>query len=105
MECSVVSRSFFPKEGLDKFKDYLPEITEADMELIHQPIDFMGQNIYNGYYIRKDADGKPEYVGRPAGFPKTGTNWPVTPECLYWGVKFLHERYQVPIYITENGMG
>lgn len=95
----------YPKEGLDKFKDYLPEITEADMELIHQPIDFMGQNIYNGYYIRKDADGKPEYVGRPAGFPKTGTNWPVTPECLYWGVKFLHERYQVPIYITENGMG
>jgi len=43
-------------------------ITDEDMELIHQPIDFMGQNIYNGYYIRMGADGKPEYVDRPAGF-------------------------------------
>lgn len=74
------------------------------MELIHQPIDFMGQNIYNGYYIRRGADGRPEYVDRPAGFPKTAANWPVTPECLYWGPKFLYERYHMPLYITENGM-
>lgn len=94
----------YPEEGLLKFKDYLPEITQEDMELIHQPIDFMGQNIYNGYYIRMGADGKPEYVDRPAGFSKTAANWPVTPECLYWGVKFLYERYQMPIYTTENGM-
>ena len=24
--------------------------------------------------------------------------------CLYWGPKFLYERYKKPIYITENGM-
>lgn len=94
----------YPAEGLAKYREYLPEITDADMELIHQPIDFMGQNIYNGYYIRMGADGKPEYVGRHAGFPRTAANWPVTPECLYWGTKFLYERYQMPIYITENGM-
>lgn len=47
----------YPKEGLEKFKEYLPEITEADMQLIHQPLDFMGQNIYNGYYVRQGADG------------------------------------------------
>ena len=94
----------YPKEGLEKFKEYLPEITAEDMELISQPIDFMGQNIYNGYFVRCGGDGRPEYVDRPAGFPKTATNWPVTPECLYWGVRFLHERYHMPIYITENGM-
>ena len=94
----------YPAEGLEKYRAYLPEITEADMELIHQPIDFMGQNIYNGYYIRRGADGRPEYVDRPAGFPKTAANWPVTPECLYWGPKFLYERYHMPLYITENGM-
>ena len=38
----------YPKEGLEKFAQYLPEITEEDMKLIHQPLDFMGQNIYNG---------------------------------------------------------
>lgn len=94
----------YPEEGLKKYAEYLPEITEEDMELIHQPIDFMGQNIYNGYFIRAGKDGEPEYVDRPIGFPKTSTNWPVTPECLYWGVRFLYERYQMPIYITENGM-
>ena len=94
----------YPEEGLKKYKDYLPEITKEDMELIHQPLDFMGQNIYNGYYIRMGEDGKPTYVDRPVGFPKTATNWPVTPECLYWGVKFIYERYKMPLYITENGM-
>lgn len=94
----------YPKEGLEKYKEYLPEITKEDMELIHQPIDFYGQNIYNGYLVRAGADGEPEFVDRPAGFPKTAAEWPVTPECLYWAGKFLYERYQLPIYITENGM-
>lgn len=94
----------YPKEGLEKYKEYLPVITKEDMELIHQPLDFMGQNIYNGYWIRAGKDGKPEYVDRTEGFPKTATNWPVTPECLYWGVRFLYERYHLPMYITENGM-
>lgn len=94
----------YPKEGLEKYKEYLPEITKEDMELIHQPIDFMGQNIYNGYPVRAGADGEPEFVSREPGFPKTAANWPVTPEAFYWGVRFLSERYHLPLYITENGM-
>lgn len=94
----------YPKEGMEKYKEYLPEITKEDMELIAQPLDFMGQNIYNGYPVRAGADGEPEYVSRVPGHSKTAVQWPVTPECLYWGVKFLYERYQTPIYITENGM-
>ncbi len=94
----------YPQEGLEKFKDYLPEITDEDRKLIAQPLDFMGQNIYNGYIVRAGADGEPEYVEREAGYAKTAANWPVTPKCLYWGVRFLYERYQLPLYITENGM-
>ncbi len=94
----------YPEEGLKKFKDYLPEITKEDMELIHQPLDFMGQNIYNGYYVRAGADGEPEFVDREPGFPRTATNWPVTPKAFYYGIKFLTERYPYPLYITENGM-
>ena len=89
----------YPEEGMKKYEKYLPVITDEDMKLISQPIDFYGQNIYNGRCIRMGTDGRP-----PAGFPKTATNWPVTPEALYWGPKFLYERYRKPIYITENGM-
>lgn len=94
----------YPKEGLEKFAEYLPEITKEDMELIHQPLDFMGQNIYNGYTVRAGKDGKPEFVDRMPGNVKTATDWPVTPDALYWAGKFLSERYHMPIYITENGM-
>ena len=94
----------YPEEGLKNFAEYLPEITEEDMKLISQPLDFMGQNIYNGYMVAQGKDGEIEFVDRPAGFPKTGANWPVTPDCFYWGVKFLYDRYKLPLYITENGM-
>lgn len=94
----------YPEEGLKKFAEYLPEITDEDMKLISQPLDFMGQNIYNGYMMRQGEDGEPEYVDREAGAAKTAAGWPVTPECFYYGVKFLYERYHLPLYITENGM-
>lgn len=94
----------YPEDGMQKYRDYLPEITQEDMDLIHQPIDFMGQNIYNGYMIRNGKDGRPEFVDRAPGFPKTASQWPVTPECFYWGIRFLSERYHLPLYITENGM-
>lgn len=94
----------YPEVGLKQFEEYLPEITDEDMELIAQPVDFMGQNIYNGYIIRAGADGEPEFVPLPDGLPKTAAGWPVNPECLYWGIKFIYERYKLPIYITENGM-
>jgi len=94
----------YPEEGLVKFAEYLPDITEDDMKLISQPIDFMGQNIYNGYMVREGNSKEPEVVNRAVGFPKTASNWPITPECFYWGARFLYERYQHPLYITENGM-
>lgn len=95
----------YPEEGWKKYGEYLPEITKEDMELISQPLDFYGQNIYNGSRVRMGSDGKPEVVKRYDGSPKTSLDWPVTPECLYWGSRFLYERYKTPIYITENGMG
>lgn len=94
----------YPEEGLRRYEKYLPKITEEDMKLIAEPIDVYGQNIYNGRCVRMGTDGKPEDVRRCEGFPKTAIDWPVTPEALYWGPKFLYERYQKPIYITENGL-
>ncbi len=94
----------YPEDGLEKYKKYLPEITQEDMKLISQPIDFYGQNIYNGKEVRCGKDGNPEYVERCVGAPKTAIQWSVTPKCLQWGPKFLYERYGLPIYITENGM-
>jgi beta-glucosidase len=93
----------YPADGLEMYKDYLPEITDEDMALIHQPIDFYGQNIYNGKAV-SGANGVPTFVPRQIGAPRTAIGWPITPEALQWGPRFLYERYGLPIYITENGM-
>ena len=94
----------YPDDGLAKYKDYLPQITKEDMELISQPIDFYAQNIYNGWEIRRAPDGSNEYPAREQGYTITATHGPVTPRAMQWGLRFLYERYKKPIYVTENGM-
>lgn len=94
----------YPEDGLEYYKEYLPKITEEDMKLISQPIDFYGQNIYNGREIAADKNGNPYVVPHKQGLGKTAIQWPVTPKCMHWGIKYFYERYKKPIYITENGM-
>ena len=94
----------YPEDGLRMYKDYLPEITQEDMALISQPIDFYGQNIYNGKIVRANEQGEPEFAPRKPGYAVTSLGWPVTPEALRWGPRFLYERYGKPVFITENGM-
>lgn len=94
----------YPEDGLQLFGTNAPKFTAAEMALIRQPLDFYGVNIYNGWPTKAGEDGAPVSVPFPAGQPQTHFAWNVTPDVLYWGAKFLHERYQRPIIITENGM-
>ncbi len=94
----------YPEDGLRLFGRDAPEIAEGDLERISQPTDFLGLNIYQGVTIEADEQGNPQPVAPPPGSPLTAFNWPVTPEALYWGPKLAHERYKLPIYITENGL-
>ncbi len=94
----------YPEDGLERFREVMPRIGQDDMKIISAPIDFYGQNIYNGAPIESDGQGGFRRCKRKAGYPMTNIHWPVTPESLYWGPRFLYERYQTPIYITENGM-
>lgn len=88
----------------EQFRRYLPESYQEDMKIICQPLDFYGQNIYNGSLWKADEKGEPMWVANPVGSPRTANGWPVTPDALYWGPKFLYERYKLPIMITENGL-
>ena len=95
----------YPEKGLARYGHLLPKGWERDMELIHQPLDYYAQNIYHGKIVRaSDNAAGFEEVPLPAGFPKTAIQWPITPDALYWGPKFIYERYKTPFIITENGM-
>ncbi|MDP4176992.1 MAG: GH1 family beta-glucosidase [Bacillota bacterium] len=93
----------YPEEGVKLYEKDMPKIGQDDMKIISQPLDYYGQNIYNGIGISAGKDGF-EWEIRKEGYTKTACNWPVTPQCIYWSIKFLYERYKKPIIITENGM-
>jgi beta-glucosidase len=94
----------YPEDGLKFFGANAPVPAAGDLELMHQPLDFCGVNIYQGQYVRAGQSGKPEDVPMPVGAKLTAFEWYVTPEAMYWGPQFLHERYGQPIVITENGI-
>lgn len=94
----------YPEEGLRLFEKDLPHIQTNDMKTICQPLDFYGQNIYHGYPVQSDGRGGCLKMKRKPGYPRTAIGWAVVPQSLYWGPKFLYERYKLPIVITENGM-
>lgn len=94
----------YPEDGLRAFGAAAPKVQPGDMELIAQPLDFCGLNIYQGRGVRADSDGRPVAAPFPLGYAKTSFNWAVTPEALYWGPRFFYERYQTPLFITENGL-
>lgn len=94
----------YPEDGWALFGKDVPEVKAGDMELMHQPIDFYGVNIYGGSVVKAGPDGKAVEVAEYDGFPKTAFDWWVRPEALRWGPRFLYERYSLPVVITENGL-
>jgi beta-glucosidase len=94
----------YPEEALRTWGADFPRFTDAEMRQIHQPIDFYGLNIYHGVPVRAAADGSAVKVEGAPGAAMNASHWPIEPASLYWGPRFLYERYKVPIYITENGL-
>ena len=95
----------YPEHGMPILGRYLPAGWEKDLEVIHQPLEFYAQNIYNGVVVRAaDNEAGYEQLLPPVGSPKTACQWMINPEALYWGSRYLYERYRTPFLITENGM-
>ncbi len=94
----------YPEDIAKAFEGYMTPLSDEDIRLVTQPLDFHAQNIYESDVVRAGKDGEPEPVKFPEGYAKTATGWNVTPLSLYYPPKFLYERYGKPVYISENGM-
>ena len=114
------------------FKDNNIEIeyTDEDMEIIKKyPVDFLSFTYYRSRIASKDyiesvqketntsdkeVEGDKSYrgdsnivnTGKTNPYLKlTPSGWSIDPDGLYLALVDLYERYQVPIFIAENGLG
>ena len=106
------NKAYTDPQCLGTYPPYLlekitPHMQAGDLERIHRPMDWFGFNHYSPVFVK--ADDK-EIVGfgfgdRPEGTKLTPINWPIMPQAFGDTLVELTQRYKLPIYITENGMG
>ena len=74
---------------------------KRDMKDIQVDFDFIGINNYTAFNY---SDWGGDKNIDTSNLPKNSLGWVIDGRSIYWTVRFLHERYKLPIMITENGM-
>jgi beta-glucosidase len=75
-----------------------------DMDIIAEPIDFIGLNYYNEGAVAYDEEEPFAYREVPVWQRTTDMNWPIVPYGLLRLLHYFDDETQgLPIYITENG--
>ena len=115
IDLSAVIKGTYPDILLERARTLFPRILPGDMELISQPLDFIGLNYYTreraNYawyvpFIHAWVSGKD---AAPAEFERDGVQYTamgqeVYPEGLYTLAMMMKNEYgNPPVVITENG--
>ena len=88
-------------EHLEK-EGTLMEMKPHDFELMSQPLDFFGLNVYNRVPITRNEKVKMDF-SQGGNFLNNSKEY--YPKAVYDAIHLLHDLYNIkcPIYITENG--
>jgi beta-glucosidase len=87
-------------------------VEKWDLEVIAQPLDWLGINYYTDNFVRAQPGGSwagtpgmRDAVGFAPGDDHTDMGWPITPDGLRALLVHLRNTYPdlPPVYITENG--
>ena len=96
----------YPEDMKKLFKDLLPEIRSDDLELIYQPIDFVGINYYTRAVVKDDPEVP--FMNASQVQPKTNDYsmmWEIYPKGIYELITRVWRDYKPSkIFITENGV-
>jgi 6-phospho-beta-glucosidase len=106
-------RGYYPSYMTRKFKELgiTLDITEDDIESLKNTVDFVSFS----YYMTGCASTDPEHAEQAnANMLKMIANpylkasewgWQIDPVGLRYILNFLYDRYQLPLFIVENGLG
>jgi beta-glucosidase len=103
-----VFRGTYPTDMLDHYERHcgpLDAIQDGDLELIAQPIDFLGVNFYRPNVVAAVDDGSVLALRDvDLDVEHTAMGWPVVPSAFTDLLLWLEAEYGgVPFLITENG--
>ncbi|KAL0489628.1 beta-glucosidase [Acrasis kona] len=111
-----IFRGDYPLSMRRQAGNLLPQFTQAEKQLlIKSKSDFFGLNHYStlyvsartnvssGYYAHMNATTTPYRDGKPIGERADSTWLWVVPWGIRKIVNWVYDRYQIKIYITENG--
>ena len=128
----VQVRGKYPKYAWEYFKDndINIEYSESDMEIIAKyPVDFLSFTYYRSRIASKDylesvqketnssdaiiigdnayrGDSNILNTGKTNPFLKvTPSGWSIDPDGLFLALVDLYGRYEVPVFVAENGLG
>ena len=84
-----------------------PYVRAGDMARICRPIDWFGLNHYGPIFAKPDPAGTWNFGWgeAPPDAPQYGVGWAIFPDAFRDELRLIHQRYRLPIYVTENGCG
>jgi 6-phospho-beta-glucosidase len=109
----VQVRGYYPSHMLSYFEknNIKIEMLPGDEEILLQhPVDFLSFS----YYMTMVASGDPDKLKQKGNFSSGILNpyletsdwgWQIDPTGLRITLKKMYDRYQVPLFIVENGLG
>lgn len=114
--CDVQVRGHYPRYTLKMFerKGFNIGITEEDKKILAQgTVDYIGFSYYMSNTVdstahkdvSKDTSGGNEHSVTNPFITESDWGWAIDPEGLRYSLNAFYERYELPLFIVENGFG
>mgnify|MGYP000129009236 CR=1 FL=1 len=104
----VMCRGFYTNTCLAKQEQLGGKliIDEGDEEILRKgTVDFIGFSYYFSSIVSYQRDGSINAKGRNPYLELTDWRWHIDPLGLRVALNELYDRYQIPLFVVENGLG
>ena len=90
-----------------------PFVTKEQLDEIMKkyPVDFVSFSYYSSSCVAKDDDGLKKTAAntniaiKNPYIPSSDWGWQIDPVGLRYSLNEIYDRYQLPIFVVENGLG
>lgn len=113
MFADIHVRGYYPGYAKRYFRENNIKIqmTEEDKEILKNTVDFVSFSYYSSCCATADSEKNKKAAGNLLGGVKNPTlkasewGWQIDPQGLRYMLNTLWDRYQIPLFIVENGLG